>query len=86
MAITKTSEIVQITYDASIEKEGNITAHFKHIIDDEKDADLPVVTYSEKVYSRYFNEEDSEGNVTKKSTDMSKVDAVVKAVADAVWT
>lgn len=85
MSITKTSVLLQVTYDATVENEGNITAHFQHTIDDPDDGDLPVTTYSETVYPRYSISEDEDGNTLRTEVDMGEVNAVVKAVADAVW-
>jgi hypothetical protein len=86
MPITKTTKLRQVAYDASQEEnKGNITAFFMSTIDDPDDNELPVTTFSEIVYSRYTISEDEDGNVTSTETDMSSANAVVKAVADAVW-
>lgn len=86
MAITKTTTLRQVAYDATQEENaGNITAFFMSTIDDPDDSELPVTTYNETVYTRYTISEDEDGNVTSTDTDMSSANAVVQAVATAVW-
>ena len=86
MAITKTTTLRQVEYDATQEEnKGNITARFMSTIDDPDDSELPVTTYSEIVYPRYTISEDEDGSVTSTDTDMSSANAVVQAVATAVW-
>lgn len=86
MAITKTTTLRQVAYDASQEENaGSITAFFMSTIDDPDDSELPVTTYSEIVYPRYTISEDEDGNVTSTDTDMSSANSVVQAVATAVW-
>jgi len=86
MAITKTTTLRQVAYDASQEENaGSITAFFMSTIDDPDDNELPVITYNETVYTRYTISEDADGNVTSTDTDMSSANSVVQAVATAVW-
>jgi|TARA_B110000483_G_scaffold241870_1_gene326012 hypothetical protein len=86
MAITKTTTLRQVAYDATQEENaGGITAFFMSTIDDPDDSELPVTTYNEIVYPRYTISEDADGNVTSTDTDMTSANAVVQAIATAVW-
>ena len=86
MAITKTTTLRQVAYDATQEEnKGNVTAYFMSTIDDPDDSELPVTTYNEIVYPRYTISEDEDGNVTSTDTDMTSANSVVQAVATAVW-
>ena len=88
MAITKTTKVQRIEVYPPADSSAADSANAKHetimvvyhdILDDENDAELPVVATRVKNFSKYV--EDG-GAATGYSTE----DALVKTVLDAIWS
>ena len=85
MAITRTRTVNRIeAYPRN--PDWLVVVFYEETFDDSEDAELPITTDRKVILNRFTETVDIEGNKVSTPTVITKEDAAVQAVCNALWT